>query len=226
MDPTAQRKFKRVAFNDKVLINKSLEVMCLDISEGGLYVHLHRALLPGSTVRVTFPETGLTVAAIVQKVDQSGVGLQFTGLTPEQMEGVRDVIRRAETAQSIKKARPTVLMVEDSESVRRLNKGKLVTEGFNVIEAADGMDAIKILSMQKPDIVLLDLHMEKMDGYKVMGFMKQNPATRDIPVIVFSSKFSAEEQAKVFAAGATEFLPKMTTPPAKLAQIVKNILGK
>lgn len=226
MAEEAQRKHKRVPYNEKVLINNSLEVQCYDISEGGLFLHLHKALLPGSTVTVTFPETGLTVMALVQKIEESGVGLEFTNLSPVQQEGVREFVTRAETAQSLRKTKPTVLMVEDSESVRRLNKARLVTEGYSVIEAEDGIAALKILGSEKPDVILLDLHMEKMDGYKVMAFLKQNPALKDIPVIVFSSKFSAEEQSRVFEAGAAEFLPKMTTPPHKLVAIIKNILGK
>ncbi len=226
MNDEALRKHKRVPYNEKVLINESLEAFCNDISEGGLFIRISKALLPGSIVSVTFPETGLKVSALVQKADAEGVGLQFTSLKPEHLEGIRAVIKHAETAQSLRKSKPTVLMVEDSENVRRLNKSRLVSEGFSVIEATDGMDALKILGTQTPDIILLDLHMEKMDGYKVMSFLKQNPNLKDIPVIVFSSKFSSEEQSKVFEAGATEFLPKMTTPPAKLVGIIKNILGK
>lgn len=226
MNHADKRQSKRVPYREKVLINNSLPVQCHDISEGGLFVEITRALLPGSTVKVDFPETGLSVMAVVQAVTELGVGLMFTNPGPAQVEGIGEIIRRAETAQSARRTRTLVLMVEDSENVRKLNKGKLFAEGFSVLEAADGMAAIKILSSEIPDIIILDLHMEKMDGYKVMSFLKQNEKLRDIPVIVFSSKFSAEEQSKVFEAGATEFLPKMTTPPAKLVSIIKDLIHK
>ena len=66
--------------------------------------------------------------------------------------------------------------------------------------------------------------MEKMDGYKVLAFMRQSEKLKNIPVVVFSSKFSAEEQDRVYEAGATEFLPKITTSPNKLLEIIKNLL--
>jgi CheY-like chemotaxis protein len=226
MDQSDKRQSKRVPYSEKVLINNSLPVQCHDVSEGGLFVHLTRALLPGSTVKVDFPETGLSVMALVQAVTESGVGLMFTKLTPGQTKGLGEIIRRAEAAQSVRKTKPSVLMVEDSENVRRLNKTRLLAEGFSVLEAADGVAAMKILGTEMPDVILLDLHMEKMDGYKVMSFLKQNEKLRDIPVVVLSSKFSAEEQSKVYAAGATEFLPKMTTSPIKLVTMIKNLIGK
>lgn len=226
MDQVDKRQFKRVPYSEKVLLNNSLPVQCHDVSDGGLFVHLTRPLLPGSTVKVTFTETGLSVTAIVQAVTESGVGLMFTGLKPEQTEGVREIIKRAKAAQIVRKTKPSVLMVEDSESVRRMNKSNLVAEGFSVVEATDGVAALKILGSDIPDVILLDLHMDKMDGYKVMSFLKQSEKLKDIPVIVFSSKFSAEEKSRAYEAGATEFLPKMTTSPMKLVTIVKNLIGK
>ncbi len=226
MDQSDKRQFKRVPYSEKVLINNSLPVQCHDVSEGGLFVHLTRALQPGSTVKVDFPETGLSVMALVQAVTESGVGLMFTSLSPTQKKGIEEIIRRAEAAQSVRKTKPSVLMVEDSESVRRLNKSRLFAEGFSVLEAADGMAAIKILGSEIPDVILLDLHLDKMDGYKIMSLIKQNEKLKDIPIVVFSSKFSAEEQSKAFEAGATEFLPKMTTSPVKLVSIIKDLIGK
>ncbi len=219
-------KHNSFAYNETVLINNSIKVQCGNISEDGLFVYLTRTLLPGSTVKVTFTGGDLSVMALVQDVTESGMRLMFTGMKPEQIEGIGRICRHAEAAASAGKTKPTVLMVDDSESVRRLNKAKLAAEGFSVLEADDGVAALKILQSEKPDIILLDLHMDKMDGYKVLSFVRQKPGLEDIPVVVFSSKFSAEEQTRALEAGATEFLAKMTTSPAKLSGIVKNILGK
>ncbi len=225
--PEDQRKHRRIPYNETVFINNSLKVLCNDISEGGVFVHLHRALLPGSMVSVTFPGCPHKFMATVQAVPEGGgVALMFTNMDETRKAAIREVIAQAEVLQEVGRSKPTILMVEDSESVRRLNKVKLVEEGFNVIEAEDGMAAMKILNTQVPTVILLDIHMEPVDGYKVLRFIKTNPRLKDIPVIVFSSRFSAEEQAKVLQAGAVEFLPKMTTPPVKLLAIIKRLLGR
>ena len=227
MEETDQRKFRRVTYNETVIVNNSLKVLGHDISEGGLFIHLNRALLPGSTVTIKFPRRPLKFTAIAQAVPETGgLGLMFTDLDDAHRSLLKEIIDQAEAAQSLRKTKPTVLMVEDSDSVRKLNKSRLTSEGYSVLEAADGMDALRILSTELPNVILLDLHMEKMDGYKVLAFLKQNEKLKDIPVIVFSSKFTAEEQEKVFESGASEFLQKMTTPPAKLISIVKGLTEK
>lgn len=220
-----RRRHKRFHYNETVFVNDSIRAQCANISEGGLFIYSTRGLLPGSTVKVAFPAEDLSVTAVVQHVRENGVGLMFTAVKPEELEGIRAICRNAGSAQAAGR-KHTVLMVEDSESVRRLNKARLSAEGFRVMEASDGLEALKILQSERPDLVLLDIHMEKMDGYKVLGFIRQKPELKDIPVIMFSSTFSAQEQSHALEAGATEFLAKMTTPPARLAEIVKEMLGK
>lgn len=227
MEQQAQehRKHTRVSYNQTITVNNSLAVICHDISEGGLFISLNRSLLPGSTVSISFPGRVKKFMAVVQAVPETGgLGLMFTEMDEPRKTEMREILKMAETANSLKKKKHTVLMVEDSSSVRKLNKTRLIGEGYRVLEAADGMDALRVLSTEKPNVVLLDLHMEKMDGYKVLAFLKQSEKLRDIPVIVFSSKFSSEEREKVYDAGAADFLPKMTTPPNKLLGIIKNLL--
>jgi PleD family two-component response regulator len=68
--------------------------------------------------------------------------------------------------------------------------------------------------------------MEKMDGFKVLAILRESPQWKDIPVIVFSAKGTQDVMDKVIDAGAEEFLVKMMTSPAKLANTVKNVLEK
>ncbi len=225
MEQQEHRKYKRIPYNETLLVNNSLEVICHDISEGGLFIQLNRSLLPGSIVSITFSGKVKKFMAVVQAVPETGgLGLMFTDMDEVRKAEMRELLEMAETANSLKGTKPLVLMVEDSSSVRKMNKTLLIREGFSVLEAADGMDALRLLGTEKPNVVLLDLHMEKMDGYKVLAYLKQNEKLKDIPVIVFSSKFSSEEQERVYDAGAAEFLPKMTTPPNKLLGIIKNLI--
>ena len=117
-----------------------------------------------------------------------------------------------------------VLIVDDNDMTRRINKSKLMLDGFTVLEAIDGVEAIKILETKVPDVIVLDLHMEKMDGFKVLALLKGSPRWKDIPVIVFSARVTPLEIERAMSAGADEFLVKMTTSPAKLSERVKGIL--
>ncbi|MBI5025908.1 MAG: response regulator [Nitrospirae bacterium] len=117
-----------------------------------------------------------------------------------------------------------VLIVDDNDMTRRMNKSKLMLDGFTVLEAIDGVEAIKVLETEVPDVIVLDLYMEKMDGFKVLALLKGSPKWKDIPVIVFSARGTPVEIEKAMSAGADEFLVKMTTSPVKLSERVKGIL--
>ena len=187
MEQQEHRKYKRIPYNETLLVNNSLEVICHDISEGGLFIQLNRSLLPGSIVSITFPGKVKKFMAVVQAVPETGgLGLMFTDMDEVRKAEMRELLEMAETANSLKGTKPLVLMVEDSSSVRKMNKTLLIREGFSVLEAADGMDALRLLGTEKPNVVLLDLHMEKMDGYKVLAYLNQNEKLKDIRVSVFS----------------------------------------
>ena len=92
--------------------------------------------------------------------------------------------------------RNKVLLVEDSKAVQQMYRNKLTFEQFHVTTADNGMEAIKALSLDKPDIILLDLMMPIMDGYKVLQVVKSDPKLAKIPVLVFSAKGAFSETIK------------------------------
>ena len=116
--------------------------------------------------------------------------------------------------------RNTVLLVEDSKAVQQLYRNKLVLEQFHVITADNGMEAIKALSSEKPDIILLDLMMPVMDGYKVLQVVKTDPKLSKIPVLVFSAKGQPEEVEKALNLGAAGYIVKATT---KINEVIDRI---
>ena len=118
-----------------------------------------------------------------------------------------------------------ILIVDDNELVRRMNKSRLVLDGFSVIEAKDGVEAMKVMQAeQQMDLAIIDLYMENMDGFKLTAFIRQMPQHKDIPIIVFSGRSAPGEIDKAMGAGATLFLVKMTTTPIKLSESVKSLL--
>ena len=119
-----------------------------------------------------------------------------------------------------------ILMVDDTEFYRKAYTNKLSMEGYLVTTASDGIQAIKALSQDKPDLVLLDLIMPGMDGFKVLQSMKANPNLQSIPVVVFSAKGVTDEISKAISLGASDFLVKATTTPNKVVEKIKGILGQ
>ncbi|MBI5674397.1 MAG: response regulator [Nitrospirae bacterium] len=224
------RKHKRIPFLKDIIINNKILVKGIDISEEGLYVHTGRSFTPGNIVDVTLPikDITITVKANIQHNQPSvGMGLKFVELTDEQKDVIKKHIEYLATQTSPDNSeKKCILLVEDSDTSRRVCKSKLVSEGFQVNEVKDGYEAIKYLNVDKTDLIVLDLHMENIDGFKVLAMLKASEQWRDIPVIVFSSKSSQDTINKVLDAGADEFLSKMMTSPKKLVETIENLLKR
>lgn len=122
--------------------------------------------------------------------------------------------------------RNKILLVEDSKVIQQMYRNKLIFEQFNVLTADNGMEAIKILSQEKPDIILLDLMMPIMDGYKVLQVIKTDPRLANIPVLVFSAKGQPEEVEKALNLGAAGYIVKATTKPNEVVDQIRKVLSQ
>lgn len=118
-----------------------------------------------------------------------------------------------------------ILLIDDTEFYQKAYRNKLVSEGYLVTTANNGIEGLKAISADKPDMVLLDLMMPVMDGYKVLQAMKADANLKDIPVIVFSAKGATEEIERAVATGASDFLIKATTTPNKVVEKIKQLLA-
>ena len=118
-----------------------------------------------------------------------------------------------------------ILVVDDTKMYQTIYKTKLMSEGFEVKVAGNGAEAIKILLEEAFDLVLLDLTMPLMDGFKVLQAIKENPKLSSIIVIVFSSRGQPQEIEKAVNLGANGYLVKSTTPPNEVVKKVKELLG-
>jgi DNA-binding response OmpR family regulator len=119
-----------------------------------------------------------------------------------------------------------VLLVEDSKAVQQIYKNKLTLEQFQVITADNGMEAIKVLSTEKPDVILLDLMMPVMDGYKVLQVVKSDANLSKIPVLVFSAKGQPEEVEKALNLGAAGYIVKATTKINEVIEKIKSAISQ
>ncbi|MCP5242565.1 MAG: Hpt domain-containing protein [Burkholderiales bacterium] len=118
---------------------------------------------------------------------------------------VSDIINR-----STDKEKPvaTVLVVDDSLTVRKVTGRLLKREGFNVITAKQGLEAIETISEIKPDIILVDLEMPKMNGFEFIQNIRSNPDTAQIPIIVITSRTAEKHRKMALELGANEFMGK------------------
>lgn len=119
-----------------------------------------------------------------------------------------------------------VLIVDDTEFYQKAYQNKLLSAGYLTRIANNGVEALKALTIEKPDLILLDLMMPIMDGFKVLQAVRANPDLQSVPVIVFSAKGASDEISKAFEAGANDFLVKATTTPNKVIEKIKETLQK
>jgi CheY-like chemotaxis protein len=101
-----------------------------------------------------------------------------------------------------------VLLVEDEEQLRRVMKDLLEREGYLVVEARDGVQALDEVDRHAPDIIVLDLNLPGLDGYGVLQQLRSRPATRGIPVMVLTAKGDEDNEVRVFELGADDFITK------------------
>ncbi len=104
-----------------------------------------------------------------------------------------------------------VLIVEDEKNIILSLRMYLKKEGFDVIVASNGIDALKLAQDQIPDLILLDILMPSMNGYLVCEALKEDIETRHIPVIFMSAKSQEEDVNKAFEVGGNDYIIKPFT---------------
>ncbi len=121
-------------------------------------------------------------------------------------------------------AQKKILVVDDAKLFQDIYKNKLMTEGFLVKTAGNGLEAIELSKKDRPDLILLDLNMPVMDGFKVLQAVKTDPALSSAHIIVLSSRGQPEEIEKAISLGADGYLVKATAKPNEVVQKVKETL--
>ena len=116
-------------------------------------------------------------------------------------------------------SKPVVLIVDDEPDVVTMWQRSLLMEGFEVLCAYDGISAVDMAEVDKPDLVLLDIMMPMMSGYDVCREIKANPATEHIPVLCVTSAHNPEVRENAQAAGAQGLLVKPFATRELVAQI-------
>ena len=118
-----------------------------------------------------------------------------------------------------------VLIVEDDPDARKVLSLILKLDGYQIYTAPGGQEALGVLRGLTPDLILLDVMMPGMDGYQVCQWVRSNPATKQVPVVMLSGKADPESVARGLEVGADEYLAKPITPSHLTAQL-KRVLAQ
>lgn len=115
---------------------------------------------------------------------------------------------------------PVILVVEDSPTMRQLISFAMKRiPDSRVIEACDGVDALKKLSSEKVDLILADINMPVMDGLKLVSLVRGNPSFKDIPVIMVTTEGAEEDRKRALAIGANAYLTK----PIQTQELIRMV---
>ncbi len=231
------RKLGRLRTKMDVIINCSIKANALDISEGGMFIHTPIPFPKDSFIELKFalsPGTPpINVKARVQYVHSGlAIGVAFHNLL------VTDRVR-------IKKfvddnigedkgfgdgfavdTRKKILIVDDSPTTKTMVKNKLIQTGLAVRDAENGIEALKAIEKEVPDIIIMDLLMKGIDGEKFLHILRTMEEWRDVKIVILSGNISTETLEKVAPFGVAAMLPKRTTTPKKLTEKIREILGE
>jgi len=117
-----------------------------------------------------------------------------------------------------------VALIEDEEVLLNVLKDKLEKEGFEVYPAVDGEDGLGVIKDKQPDIILLDILMPKMDGFTVLKKLKENPETKNVPVLLLTNLGQDEDVKKGNELGAVGYLVKANITPSEVVDKVKSLM--
>ncbi|HIP92144.1 MAG TPA: response regulator [Thermotoga sp.] len=116
-----------------------------------------------------------------------------------------------------------ILLVDDSDVLRKITSFNLKKQGYEVVEARDGIEALEKLEELKPDLMILDIMMPRLDGFNVLKKMQENDEWKDIPVIVLTAKGGEEDEELALSLGAKKVMTKPFSPIQLLEEVRKEI---
>ena len=116
-----------------------------------------------------------------------------------------------------------ILIAEDSSTIRRLVAARLTADGYEVLEAADGEEALAIARREQPDLLILDKVMPKLDGFEVVRAMREDPATRAVPIVMLTERTSEEDVLGGLQLGVEEYMPKPFSPLELSARVRRTL---
>ena len=106
------------------------------------------------------------------------------------------------------RCRPTVMVAEDDADIRLIMRMLLELKGYRVVEASEGQEAIRVAEESRPDLILMDLQLPRLNGFAVTRHMRQHDQLREVPIVIVSGHDPAKHRRLALAAGCNEYLLK------------------
>jgi two-component system cell cycle response regulator DivK len=116
-----------------------------------------------------------------------------------------------------------ILVVEDQDDNMQILSDLLDSVGYEIIEARDGAEGVKVAKAERPDLILMDIQLPVLDGYEATRQIKADPELRTTPIIVVTSYALSGDETKAREAGCDDYVPKPYSPRQLLAKIMKYL---
>jgi DNA-binding response OmpR family regulator len=117
-----------------------------------------------------------------------------------------------------------VLVIDDEAPIRLLCRVNLEAEGMGVIEAGDGPGGLELARSEQPEVILLDVMMPGLDGWRVAEHLLEDPGTRDIPIVFLTARADIRDRARGMDLGGLDYVTKPFNP-VELASLVRTVVG-
>src|SRR5262245_58896823 len=118
----------------------------------------------------------------------------------------------------------SILVVDDSSSVRKMVEFALRSKGYGVLAAEDGQAALEVLGREVVQLVILDINMPRLDGLSLLKLMRERPEWDALPVLMLTTEDQLEDRERALALGASDYLPK-PFKPTQLLERVSSLLA-
>jgi DNA-binding response OmpR family regulator len=148
---------------------------------------------------------------------QRALALVAAGVTS--IDEVHRVLAADQRETSAPRSRHRVLVADDEPTTRLLVKALLEREQFEVLEAANGREAVEIAASERPDLLLIDLNMPELDGYQAITQLRRGLAPVTMPIIVLTAETGPGVERRVIDLGADDYIPKPFDPGVLLARV-------
>lgn len=118
-----------------------------------------------------------------------------------------------------------IMIVEDDDSLREIYSIRLTAEGYQVVTAGDGEEALAVAVRERPDLIISDVMMPKISGFDMLDILRSTPETHDIKIIIMTALSSDEQRQRGEGLGADRYLVKSQVGIEDVVNTVHNVLG-
>ena len=118
-----------------------------------------------------------------------------------------------------------IMIVEDDLALREIYSIRLTAEGYTVVVAGDGEEALAVAAQEKPDLILSDVMMPKISGFDMLDILRATPEMKDVKVIIMTALSSPEQRARGEALGADRYLVKSQVGIEDVVNVIHEVLG-